>query len=395
MPSGIFIRSDSIYYWLRFYDKTIEEKSKRAASISTKILVTPADRKRYEESRGTGTKPKIVGNSDLQRFVKAFNEGLHEKIINKKTGVRLIKSKKFSEAAEEYLYYKTRPGDPKKYRTRTILLYKKAVEHFIAAAGDKEIRKYSKRVDYYALLEYFEKNGIRQNSAAIYIRALRPIWNYFIKEKLVSENIMDKIQSEEAEPAPIPLEEMFRILIYFRENKENPHYFHVLYFMLLTGCRPSSAIVQLKENIFFKEKYIQIENVKTGARKGKKLYQFPLYPELERLLKSMNVQSGEKGRLFPEFSFSDGYYTSSLRFWERGIKVLALAKKISHAYTLKQIRSTFASFLVNVLKLDIFYVQRLLDHANIKVTEQHYTKLEIQSLRRELEDIEFSSFFPG
>lgn len=64
--------------------------------------------------------------------------------------------------------------------------------------------------------------------------------------------------------------------------------------MFLTGCRPSSEIVQLKKDIDLKEKFITIRNVKTGRRKKKPFYQFPLYPELLDLVKNILKDSLEK-----------------------------------------------------------------------------------------------------
>ncbi len=162
--------------------------------------------------------------------------------------------------------------------------------------------------------------------------------------------------------------------------------------MLLTGCRPSSAIVQLKEHIDFNHKRITIRNVKAGERKGKPLYRFPLYNELQSLLEEMGVKQGDKGRLFDMYNLVIKNYTSPLSFWDRFVKKLYLEKKIQNTYTLKQIRSTFASFLVNILKLDIFVVKKLMDHANIKITDKNYVDFNVNVARKHLDDIALDSF---
>lgn len=391
---GVYTRTGSPFYWVRFYDKLEAVIKNRRKSVNSKILITDSDKKRIETAKAEGGKAKLIGTNELHRFVRGLVDGMNDRYIRKKTGVKIIRGRLFSEAAEEYLYYRTRPGDPKAIRLRTKEIYDAAIDHFLKAAGDKEVHKYTKKKDYYSLLEHFDKKEFKRNTIAIYVRTLRSLWNHFIKEKIVVENIFESIQSEQGEPDPIPLVEMYRILLYLKQNEDYPHHHDFVYFMLLTGCRPSSAVVQKRSDVFIDDKFMRIENVKTGERKGKRYYEFPIYPELEKLLKQIIESLPEKeDRLFHQFSYKDGYYTRGLNFWDRAMQVLFIGKKITKKYNLKQIRPTFASFLVNVLAVDIFLVKRLLDHTDIKVTEKHYTRLEMKTLQNELEEIKLSSFY--
>jgi len=164
--------------------------------------------------------------------------------------------------------------------------------------------------------------------------------------------------------------------------------------MLLTGVRPSSALVQLKEDIDFKRKQIRINNIKTGARKGKQFYNFPLYPELERLLaEDIGVVQGDRGRLFEMFTLIPDHYTWPLTFWKRVVNSLYDKKEIQTKYNLKQIRSTFASYLINVYGMDIYDVKRLLDHTDIKITDKHYIGYNTGRVRKKLKQVTYESFF--
>lgn len=165
--------------------------------------------------------------------------------------------------------------------------------------------------------------------------------------------------------------------------------------MILTGCRPSSAMVQLWEDIDLKRRIIKIQNVKTGKRKKKPFYFFPIYSELKILLDEMKFKKNVEGRLFHQFKLNELNYTYPLSFWERAIRTLKLGKQISGHYTLKQIRSTTASFMVNDLGMDIYAVKKLLDHVDIKITEKHYAKLNLRKVRDELDDFSIDQFLEG
>jgi len=270
-------------------------------------------------------------------------------------------------------------------------------------SGDKKIYKYSAEKDYNNLLKYFDELKIvhktikhedgskeiiykkmSQNSKSNYTRSLRCLWNYFCDKNYAIMNIIDPVEMEETDPQPIPLDELWTIIGFIKSNNSSPHHYWVIYFMFLTGCRPSSAMVQLKEDIDFKRKIIRIRNVKSGKKKKKEFYQFPLYPELENLL--LEVKPQGKGRLFNMIKLNEVNYTYPLTFWDRAVKQLKSAGKISEYYTLKQIRSTTASYFINVMRMDIFTVKKLLDHSDIKVTDQHYIKFNVARIRESLMD---------
>lgn len=414
---GIYIQPNSPYYWLRYYDKLEPNTNKKRKSLTTKIVVTPSDRARYFQSRrkpalssGRKEKPKYQGTPELRKFLSGFKSGLNERYINFKHDIKIIKLLKLSEGLEEFKKEKSVPGSRKELKAKTIINYDLAVEHMIKACGNKKIYKYSHE-DYVRLLYYFEsfevpagkvrkKSGEWQqkfrpmsiNSRSVYTRTLRSLWNFFLQKHYTAANIIEAIDEEGREPAPIPSNEMHTIIKYFQDDKVYPHHYWIIYFMLLTGCRPSSAIAQLKEDINFKRKIITIKNVKSGKRKKKEYYLFPLYNELKNLLLQMNVKEGDKGRLFDMYAIVPQNYTWPLSFWKRAMQYLYKVKLISTKYKLKQIRPTFISFLVNELKLDIYVVYKLADHADIKITDKHYIDFKLDGVRKELDEITLDDF---
>lgn len=391
MPYGIYLQKKSPYYWVRFYDILEPDPQKKRKSINTKILVTQADLVRH------ANKEKIQGTAEVREMAKGFRAGLNERNILAKTGVKIKHTLKLSQGFQEFKLAKSVPDKKGSLKKKTLDLYAEAVNHLVKAAGDKPINKYNDK-DYDKLLFRFESLESSLNTKSIYTRSLVALWEWFIEKKYAPKNIIEATDGEDKDPDPIPADDLIKILNELKTHKRSPHHFQIIYFMLLTGCRPSSAIVQLKENIFFKEKKIKIQNVKTGRRKKKPFYWFPLYKELFRLVcDEMKVKGS--GRLFDMFSVCPDNYTYPLNFWDLcNIKLVDEAEKlkpeerIRKRYILKQIRPTFISFCVNVLKMDIYIVSKLADHADIKITDKSYVDLKLNAVRTQLDDIALEMF---
>jgi len=388
---GVYVQQNSPYYWIRYYDKQAKEPNQKRRSVNTKIPVTPADKRKIETSKGTGEKPDLQGTPELRKLVRDFKMGLAERNIMALSGSKIKKDKILSEGYKEFKEKRSVPGSKKFLKEKTFGSYDLAVKHFLTVAGDHYIYNYTES-DYVNLLYLFEEKGLSINTRSIYTRSLRTLWKYFVEQYYTNENIIEAIPSEEKDPDPILLEDMYVIIQYLKQNDEYKHHYWIIYFMLLTGCRPSSAIVQLKEDISFRRRRITIKNVKAGGRKGKQFYRFPLYAELERLLIDMGVKEGDTGRLFDMFAVVPANYTWPFSFWDRRIGLLLSANAISRRYTLKQIRPTLASFLINVLKTDIYTVKKLLDHANIKITDKSYVDFNVNVARKDLDDVTLETF---
>lgn len=388
MIKGIYIRQGSPFYWLRYYDKLEPAQSKRRKSLNTKIEVTPGDWIRHRQGL------KIQGNNQIREFVKGFRLGLNEQYIKQKTGIRILRELKLSDGLDEFKRVRSIPGKNDYLKPRTLESYQAAVDHFINATSDKPLTRY-KDDDYNTLLTYFSLKDLSVNTISIYTRALSALWNYFLDKKYVISNIIEATEEEDKDPDPIPSDEMYKIINYFREDKDQkrfPHHYWIVYFMLLTGCRPSSAIVQSKDDIDIKGKIITIKNIKTGKRKKKNYYRFPLYNELEMLIAEILPAAENSDRLFNAYSITPDNYTRPLIFWKRAMVKLKDDKIISRRYKLKQIRPTFISFLINILRMDIYKVYKLADHADIKITDKHYINFRLSLVRKELDDISLEDF---
>lgn len=406
---GVFLRHRSPFYWLRYYDKYEQEPKKKRKEHNTKIQATATDIQRLTKKK-PGEKLQLQGTPELWRKVKELRSALADRDFQKNSKSQITRKLLLTEGYKEFKALKTVPGIKGGLKKKTLQTYDIAIAHMVAACRDKFIYKYNSN-DYVALLNHFEdrriagkktkkKDGtvhveyksMSTNSRSMYTRSLKSLWKFFVDKNYARTNIIEPVEGEETDPNPIPLGDMVTIIEYFKFDKDYQHHYWIIYFMLLTGCRPSSAIAQLKEDVDFKRRQIVIRNVKTGKTKKKLFYRFPLYNELKKLIEEMGIKEGDDGRLFDMYSVVPENYTWPLSFWKRGIRLLKKAKKIKHEYTLKQIRSTFMSFLINVLRIDIYTVQKLADHADIKVTDKNYVDFKLKNIREILDDVTLGTF---
>ena len=345
--ASLYKRKDSPYIWLRYYDKHDPNPIKKRKSVSTKYL---NNKKGWQKAR------------DLKKRVEAAQVE-HDFLM--KSGYVVKHSLSLPEALREY--YASKP----QLTERSIITYQFAVKHLLQACTEKNVEQYSSR-DYTLLLNHFQRIGLSQNSIAIYTRHLSALWTYFVHKKYVHENIIIKITPQQKAVEVIPMSDMKKILKYYK--KRNIAHYRLIYFLLLTGFRISSALALNWEQVDFKNKLITATNVK-----AKKIFYFPIHPELEVLLKEMKQKDG---RLF---DYATG---GSPNFWRKEISRMFEKRLIKKKYTLHSIRKTFTSYLVNS-GVNQSILTKLLDHSSIRITDSFYTKIETRLLRDQFKGISF------
>lgn len=343
----------SPFYWIRFYDKHEPDTSKRRKWINTKIPATPENKKKAEI------------------LLKKFELGLAERDLFVKTGAdgRIIKS--VQEGLAEFLNSKF------EIKAGTVDLYKTAIEHLIKGTKKNKIYFFNDQ-DFSSLIKYFQTKGLSPNSQAIYLRHLHSVFKFWESKDYLSKNIIKKMDQKKLRkvPQPIDLDDLTKILQYYKDKNPQHHYWFVMT-LLLTGWRPSTALELRWEDVNFDQKYIRAINVKSSHE-----FIFPLHKQLEDLFESM--EKG-RGKVFP-FKGSD-----SLKFWSRDLKKLLDPDKtpeeqrIKKYYKMYQLRKTFASTTASSAKIQD--VQTLLDHSSNSVTQDHYVLIKTDYLRRILDEI--------
>lgn len=248
---------------------------------------------------------------------------------------------------------------------RTKKNFKLAVNHLKKVIGEKAevLNVTSSDID---RLEEVMKNrtNLSHNTISSYFRHLRILWNWLLREKYVSENVVKIIKAKEKPIRTITSSDFNLILEELAQNNEN-HY-RIIRFLQLTGFRINEATSLTWEEIDFVHNRIIVKN-----QKAKRVEEFPLYPILKKFLLSFKEKSG----FVFEFKNRD-----SMKFWSRTMTRLKLK------YSLHAIRKTFATELVNQ-KVSVFDAMKLLRHRSVSTTMKYYTAVDMDRIGKEVNNV--------
>ena len=379
---SIRVFSHSKYYYYRSYDKYEVIPSKKKKLFPTGVLVTAEDRKIFEYNRTHDKKDRkqYKGNPELRSIVEGFRHAIINRNFELASGGGKVKANLLlSQGLQEYI--SVRPN----LKKATRYSYERSAQVLIDFAGDMQLHKYTPQVLngfilHLRSLDEEKKPLYKETSISIITRSLRVLWLYFIKCKYVAENVIPFVKSPLVKPTPVSLRDQ---KIMFNELKTNhkPEHLHFINFLLLTGMRPGSAIEQRWEWVDFENKCMQVKNIKAD-----RMFVFPLYKKLGRLLKQIGKKSSGK-----VFSFRA---VDSLHFFADMVKKLTDPEstpnekdRLSRHYSLYNLRDTFASKAANA-NTEMSVVKELLDHSDDRVTRRHYVVINIDYLRSKMDKIQ-------
>ena len=339
LPPGVYSRNGILY--LRYWDK-LDKKSK---SIKTGII-------------------DQVANYKVAREWK--ENYLHE--VDRRAANLLLDMHRSSAgcpylttAASEYVVVKNLSG-----RSKESLDY--SVNHWIAACGNKLLLDYTKK-DYHNFIIYMAGKNLSQQSQGLISRTLYALFNYYLKQKIIDENIITVIKPQNKKPEAIPPEDLKLILSHLRER--NLAAYNFAKFLYLSGFRIGEAIRLRWVDIDYKKKLLYVHN-----HKAKRVDVLPLLPDLEQHLESISPDPGSD-RVFPQYTSTDGlkfFIRVQEEIWGKG----------KHRYSLHQLRKTFVTKLISE-GVHMFHVKTLARHSDIRTTLLFYAEENINNLRKELE----------
>lgn len=343
-----YLRPRSPFYYIDVFDRS---EGKRIR-IATKIKGTAADFNRM----GMGT--PLRGNKEIIALIAKIEAAITSKIIEESLNIRLTPSISLSEAYNDYAF--NHPA----IKPATLYSYKIALDTFLQVVGDKDIANVNSN-DYNNYYKHLIDNNYSLATQSSYIKRLNVLWNFFIEKKYCKINIIKKIKDPEGHPEPIPMEDLNTIFEYFKVKSIRDHsalqQYNFISIMRYTGLRQSSIIALSWDDVDFANNIVWVNNVK-----GNKRYPYPLHQKLKLILTEMGTKQGKI------FNYKG---TDSLSFWDRDLKNLVTAGKIRKKYQMYQLKDTFASELVNS-GVAVGTVQTLLNHYNIKTTQQHYVSVQ-------------------
>ncbi|HOI30874.1 MAG TPA: tyrosine-type recombinase/integrase [Melioribacteraceae bacterium] len=297
---------------------------------------------------------KCRNRRDAEHFVKLIEAKQNEKVI-----FNIKVSPPLSIGLKHYLSVRS-------LKKSSESSYKNAVEHFITAAGEKRIDEYT-IFDYEALIRYLEKNDFAEASKGIITRNVFAVFNYFVKNEYIRKNPITAIRIKE-KPKPIDEMDLIEIRKYFAEN--DPLFYRIIEFALLTGFRRSTICAPM--SIDMPRRLIQARNVKADRD-----FVIPIYKALEEFLLGCGYKEYFVGR-FTKLNES----TISHKFGY-GITKLTEEKRISKHYKFHHLRHTAATEFGKA-GLDIKSIKDILDHTDIR-TSENYIKTNFEYLRSKLD----------
>jgi site-specific recombinase XerD len=393
-----FIHKKSPYYWIGFYDKEQTNGNKRP-QLNTKIKVTDADWQRYqawqtenvkwkmEGKKKQKPKPNLQGNKELKERLKKFSIALAERDMYKKAGLELKVTKNLKEGLEDYLY------NHPKITASTADSYKYAMAKFIEAVGNKNIHECTGKdcSTFIRLLIKQKRSEATQNS---YTKRMWVLFNYFIKNKWIHDNIIVITSVPEYNPDPIPEDELKTIFNYYankrdfvtfqlkKPNKNVPQeninrQILFIRLMLETGFRQSTLMLLNKVDFDIKEKRIKAINAKRSLKK----FYFPIHRRIAQIVPDLLALQENRRRLRlldaeNLFGYKDYH---SLKFWQRDMNLLFTKGVIRQRYQMYQLRDTFNSRLANA-GVDESTRNELMDHYDGSINRKHYTKYQMEYL---------------
>jgi integrase len=269
---------------------------------------------------------------------------------------------------------------------KTAAGYKQAMEKIIKYAGDIPIKKITPelvrtlkeklRTDKYKpnitnqkdrnkrKEKAYKEKTLKEITVSSYINKVRIIFNYFVRQKYISDNPFPAQPVKFKPVVTIPDKELDDILSKLK-NANREHY-KVIMFLLLTGLRVGEIIgLTFEENIDFREEIIKIKNHKKNREDL-----LPLYPEVMEFIRT--EWNDYSGLLFNYKS------VHSMKFFERFRK-----REGYENYSFHTLRKTFITKLINS-GMNVYDVMTLARHRNIETTLRHYSKADLRRMGNEI-----------
>lgn len=257
----------------------------------------------------------------------------------------------------------------KNFRPKTKSIYDYAVDHLTKACGNKLVTSYNHR-DYIKLLSYFRQKKLSQNSQSIYTRTLRSLFNYFVKQNLIKENIIDKVPYHEKVPRPIPIEDLRKIYAALETKEDHFHQYALIYLLANTGIRISTALALNWEDIDWHNERIIFRNIKVRGTE----YTIPLVQRFKTLF----IRLGKKkaGKIFP---YTHNHGTRFLRRAQESLK-------FTNIHSIHKLKHTFISEMVKKgISLDILSE---ITNTSLRTLRKHYMHLDRKFIADQLQNNE-------
>ncbi|WKZ71093.1 MAG: tyrosine-type recombinase/integrase [Melioribacteraceae bacterium] len=319
-----------------------------------------------------------LGLQDSRENRKIARKILKQKEAEILTGIhpiiKKVHRKYLSNSFEEFLSTKRNRSE------RTIEMYNYVHDKFLNFAGDIELHKVDEDlVDEFEKFIKFKKvkkkneegkvvEEVREkskNTIEIIFRHLRIIFEYYKKQRYVTTNPFPIKDKTPKRINVIPDYELDEILTKLRVHDRDQY--KAIKLLVMTGLRAGELIRLKHEDFDLKRKILYVTNTK-----GRRVDKIPLHPELE-LFYEINYSKAERSGKVVPYQRID-----SLKFFRR-----FLEREGYPHYSIHELRKTFLTRLAND-GVDIYYVQKIARHKDIKTTERYYLNVDLKRMGEEI-----------
>lgn len=257
------------------------------------------------------------------------------------------------------------------FKDKTIRAHQTALDHLIAAAGDKFLFQYN-QFDMFALNDRLNApRKVRKrvegkiveitvpraiNSKANYTRHLNVFFNWLKDKKLIKENIIERKKGERTEVAVIPADDLEKI--WKDMQKINRKYYELIKLAYYGAYRAGEVLEACVEDFDTERNILRVRNSKGG-----RLDSIPMVKDLKDHILTMKLPKSGRLTLLT--------YAGLHSFWNRCMR------RVKLDYTLHQLRKTRGTELAN-MGVDPLFLQKFLRHEDFKTTQQYYIKVDVQ-----------------
>jgi len=305
----------------------------------------------HQRSISCRTNNKAEAQAQLREFTRQYNQKKNDTPLNRPPDSRI--------SGLLNTYFTLRQLSPSAQR-----MYRLSVTHWIRINGDLHPSRYT-IIHAAAFLEYlrnlqYRNHPISDATISTYIRHIRSLFSWFVKQKWVRENHIATYKTPPGKPVRIPPEHL-ELLI----SNAPPPLANLIRFLSLTALRINEALSLRWSNIDLSQRTITLFN-----QKARRTDTIPLIDPVHTLLLSMEPLPGNR-----IFAYSN--YEAAKSAWRR------LLHKTGLHYKIHSLRSTCASNLAR-LNIPPDTLQKYIRHKNIATTMQYYVANDTETMAREI-----------
>jgi len=287
-----------------------------------------------------------------------------------------------SDLCEHYLSRKILAPITKKNYRKIVARFERLATSVIARIDEDVCLDWRNRILEEASIETYNS----------YLRCLRALFSYGVERRLISDNPFKYIElmpNHSRRPKGVSTE-VYEAAIRFlgSPNSLAPNWFWLLLvkFMAYTGVRARQVVTLQWRDLDFDNLVVHL---RVAGSKTRREWEIPMPSSLVEPLRDLYERSRMNGlrevrpedQVFNVTLFYKRYKGNSMSIAQINGFYRRLSDAIGHKISSRRLRHALATNLANVGNPDLFAIQELLGHTDIRTTRR-YVKTDVERIRR-------------